>query len=138
MNTTMNEQTEPINTEQQKHRNQMNEDESPTPRTYGLRKMLWKNNWQDSYMKMMKHANTLERELSKMTEHRDAAMATLRLEKANHEHELTEAVVLCQWAFPRLLAMCHDFTSESTGSLCAEKMVDHPHIFNQPETTETK
>lgn len=80
----------------------------------------------------------LERKLAEMTEQRDAAMATLRTEKANHERELAEAVALCRWVFPRLLSMCRDFWFESTAETCAEKMADHPHIFNQPQPTETK
>ena len=50
------------------------------------------------------------------------------------EREQDEAIRLCQWAFPRLRAMCHDFDVTGIGWACADEMESHPEIFTPTPT----
>jgi hypothetical protein len=54
-----------------------------TPRTDELRKQLWEKSWSYSFMKMMTHANRLERELAEAINQRDVLRVAINnIEKA--------------------------------------------------------
>lgn len=84
-------------------------------------------------MKTTPESNTPETDSALLAGYHIYAPASAPLVKASLarklERERDEARLLCQWAFPRLRGMCHDFDAGYTGLACAEKMESHPEIF---------